>query len=532
MKLLDQNAKKIMEGCKERARDVGLNFDDNTLEYVVTNRDMLELNPKIFIPTMYDYWVHDVGAFAAKKEYEIYPNNPFETVINGRPAMSFYNDNNPDWLNAMIFYHVLGHIDFFQNNKMFKNTWDRNFILEAESDKRYIENLRNKHGRKVDYVIEFSRSLDNLVGYFDDLNNKDPNLKKEKTKFDFYFNNFLQSNSDIEFTKEIERYNKCIKQNGKENGEDVFFGEVYRSHPGFNKMFEKYSIENSRKDIMEYIRDNSEFLNKSENEWMKGIMNVVRRTSLYFQPQIRTKILNEGWASYWHEHLFIRDERINGNEVKFSKINSSVLSFIQGNLNPYALGINLFKYVEELANKGKMGLEYEKNKDEHVRKTYNKKTGKGREHIFNIRENLSDHLFLNKYIDQDFVNKHKLYVMGERIGWDWGSWGFVKEYYIKSRKAEDYKKMVLDTLYHPPHVSIDKEKAKSESVLYLNHLDEGKPLLKQFIPAVLEGIQFLWGEEVKLETTLMSRNEEGNINKKRALYSIDKNKKIGIKEIK
>src|SRR5690349_1005577 len=60
MELISQHAKMIMEGCKERARDAGLRFQDETLEYIVTNRDMLELSPKAMIPTLYDYWVHDV----------------------------------------------------------------------------------------------------------------------------------------------------------------------------------------------------------------------------------------------------------------------------------------------------------------------------------------------------------------------------------------------------------------------------------------------------------------------------------------
>ncbi len=60
MELISQHAKKIMEGCKERAREAGLSFQDESLEYIVTNRDMLELSPKNMIPTLYDYWVQDV----------------------------------------------------------------------------------------------------------------------------------------------------------------------------------------------------------------------------------------------------------------------------------------------------------------------------------------------------------------------------------------------------------------------------------------------------------------------------------------
>ncbi|HPL02226.1 MAG TPA: SpoVR family protein, partial [Bacteroidales bacterium] len=102
MYLIDQHTKAIMEECKERARDAGLNFENETLEYIVTNRDLLDLSPKYMIPTLYDYWVNDIEVLQQYAKYKLYPSNPFETVINSRPAISFYNDNNPDWLNIMI----------------------------------------------------------------------------------------------------------------------------------------------------------------------------------------------------------------------------------------------------------------------------------------------------------------------------------------------------------------------------------------------------------------------------------------------
>ncbi len=81
MELVSQHAKKIMEGCKERARDAGLRFQDESLEYIVTNRDFLQLSPKNMIPTLYDYWVFDVDVLKEKGKYDLYPSNPYETVI-------------------------------------------------------------------------------------------------------------------------------------------------------------------------------------------------------------------------------------------------------------------------------------------------------------------------------------------------------------------------------------------------------------------------------------------------------------------
>ena len=204
MELIDQHTKKIMEGCKERAREAGLRFQDETLEYIVTNRDLLELSPKVMIPTLYDYWVHDVEVLKEKGKYELYPGNPYETVINTRPAISYYNDNNPDWLNVMIFYHVLAHIDFFQNNLFFRHTWDDDFTGQALSDKRAIALLRNENGRWADYVIEFARGIDNLVGYYSTLTQADRGPDTLHTrKLNYYFDVFLQSVKSIKISEYI-----------------------------------------------------------------------------------------------------------------------------------------------------------------------------------------------------------------------------------------------------------------------------------------------------------------------------------------
>ncbi len=505
MELINQHTKKIMEECKERAYDAGLRFEKETLEYIVSNRDLLELMPKGMIPTLYDYWVHDVEILQGKGKYELYPGNPYETVINTRPAISFYNDNNPDWLNVMIFYHVIAHIDFFQNNLFFKHTWDYDFTGSALSDKRLIAKLRSEKGKWVDYIIEFARGIDNLAGYYSELYRTNNQLKEDRSKIlDFYFDVFLQSVKKIkisDYIKEIERFNQYKKEHGK-HGEKTFFKDVAKKHPEFEAVFEKSKKEkkNSKADILQFIIDNSEFLNKEKNEWMKSVIEIVRKTSIFFQPQIRTKIMNEGWASYWHDKLFLQDDRIHGHEVDYARVNAWVTSLPRVGLNPYALGMRLFQYIEEMADKGKLSYDFEKTYDVNERKKYDSKTGKGKEFIFNLRDNLNDFMFINNYIDQDFVERHKLFVAGKKFNNDRMVW----QYYVKSRKAEDYRKMMTDVLYHPPFIDCRTEGSNNNSNngdLLLVHNFEGKPLVKDFISNTMIGIEYLWGAPVHLETS-------------------------------
>lgn len=500
MQLIDQHAKAIMEGCKERARDAGLSFDDESLEYVVTNRDLVELSPKVMIPTLYDYWVHDVEVLQGRGRYELYPHNPYETVINTRPAISFYNDNNPDWLNVMIFYHVLGHIDFFQNNLYFRHTWDDDFAGRALADKRAIARLRSEHGRWVDYVIEFARSMDNLVDYFGLISDEHRSAGGDwSSRLDWYLDVFLQDEKQVrvsDYVAEVERYNQCMRDGG---GEEEFFAEVARKYPEFQAMFEKAEQGDEPpavRDVMAFILDHSPLLAREENAWMKQVVQIVRDTSLYFQPQIRTKIMNEGWASYWHETLFMRDDRITGHEVDFARVNAAVTSMPRVGLNPYALGMRLFYFIEEAADKGRYSHRFLSMLDQHQRRKFDENTGTGRDYIFAVRENLNDFLFTSTFIEQDFVNRHKLFVADkvldeQRMVWQW---------YVKSRDAEQYKAMVQDSLYHPPHITVDLGRTQTGPLTLVHH-HEGKPLVQDFIQNTLLGMEYLWGDSVILETT-------------------------------
>ena len=517
-----------MEDCKVRASAAGLKIYGETLEYIITNENMIELNPKIMIPTLYDFWANDIEVIRDKWIYDVNPHNAYETAINTRPAISFYNDNNPDWLNSMIFYHVLGHHDFFQNNVFFRNTWNDDFCGEALADKRLISRIREEMGaekRWVDYVIEFARSADNLVGYYAELEDADktgtgPMSGLFSKRANFYFGEFLKQRyeekaADLKFYHdEVERFNSFQKQFGQKQGEDIFFEDFeFRSKfPEFMGVFQRRQKNEKVKsrDILHHLIEHSPFVNKDENKWMKDVISVIRKTSLYFQPQIRTKIINEGWASLWHERLFMADERMRSHEIDFADVNAKVLANPRVGLNPYFIGKSLLEFIEGLAEKGKLSYEYLLIRDTELRKRFEQKTEKdpGKKAMFEARRNFDDIALVNFLSDadfQDFVDKHRLFVAGSRINPEEG----VEEIYVKSRSGKEYRKILNKRLYHPPYVVINEKKTKGEE-FYLDHIFEGRSLVTQYIPQVLMGLSCLWGGIVKLETTELDADKQAS----------------------
>ncbi len=134
--------------------------------------------------------------------------------------------------------------------------------------------------------------------------------------------------------------------------------------------------------------------------------------------------------------------------------------------------------------------------DADARKKFDTGAATGRDFIFTVRENLCDYLFLKTYLDQDFIDRHKLFVAGKRLDQQRMVW----QYYVKSRKADDYQQMMLDSLYHPPVITVDQTKG-IEGSLYLAHTFEGKQLVREYIANTLMGIEYLWGSPVYLETS-------------------------------
>ena len=215
-----------------------------------------------------------------------------------------------------------------------------------------------------------------------------------------------------EYLKELDRYNETISQYGT-MAESVFFSSVAAKYPEFEAFFVKHRNTKERqapRDIIGFLEAHSPVLQKDENRWMITVMEIVRKTSLYFHPQIRTKIMNEGWASYWHDRLFLKDDRIKGNEVAYACVNAKVTSLPRVGLNPYALGMRLFAYIEETAAKGRFSYDFQRLTDRKERDDFDRKTDAGIGALFKVREDLNDFLFINTFIDQDFLDLHKIFV--------------------------------------------------------------------------------------------------------------------------
>lgn len=229
-----------------------------------------------------------------------------------------------------------------------------------------------------------------------------------------------------------------------------------------NTKYKNSILENNKEDLLGFIIEFSEL-----EEWEKNILRIVKRETEYFIPQIETKIMNEGWASYWHYNI-LKSLNLDPNfHIEFLKKHNDVVAPQVGGLNPYYIGFKIFQDIE---------------------KRY------GREKIFEVRALERDSSFLRKYLTEDLCRELNLYQYVKR------SFDYVIE---EVSDKEGYKKIrntlaATCGLYSMPVirvVELEKDKA-----LVLEHTFDGRELELEYAKETLKYIRSLWGKAVKLKT--------------------------------
>ena len=108
-------------------------------------------------------------------------------------------------------------------------------------------------------------------------------------------------------------------------------------------------------------------------EWQRETLSMLREEAYYFLPQAQTKIMNEGWASFWHSKILTQKALQDIDIVDFADHHSATLATQPGQINPYKLGIEIYRDIEERWNRGQFGREYEECDDIEHKKKWDKK---------------------------------------------------------------------------------------------------------------------------------------------------------------
>lgn len=445
---------RAIEEITEIAQGFGLDF--YPMRYEICPADIIYTFGAYGMPTRFSHWSFGKQFHKMKLHYDLGLSKIYELVINSNPCYAFLLDSNSLIQNKLIVAHVLAHCDFFKNNVRFQNT-KRDMVESMASTAERIRRYEIQYGKKE--VEEF---LDAVLAIEEHI---DPSLLRNSLSWE------LNEEEEIEVNeKPSTPYDDLWELDKKD-----------KKKPVVKKKRNKFPPQ-PEKDLLLFIIQYSREL----SEWQRDIMTMIREEMLYFWPQLETKIMNEGWASYWHQRILREMDLTSDEAIEFAKLNANVVQPSRTSINPYYLGLKIFEDIEE---------RYNNPTEEMLKRGFQK--GKGREKIFEVRELESDISFLRNYLTKDLVLREDMYLF-QKQG---------KEYKIVDRDWENVRDQLVNMRVNGgfPYITVNDGDYMRNGELYLKHWYEGIELDIKYLEKVLPYIYKLWGRTVHMETVVENK---------------------------
>lgn len=442
---------RAIEEITEIAEGFGLDF--YPMRYEICPADIIYTFGAYGMPTRFSHWSFGKQFFKMKLHYDLGLSKIYELVINSNPCYAFLLDSNSLIQNKLIVAHVLAHCDFFKNNVRFKNT-KRDMVESMAATAERIRQYEIEYGRQ-----EVESFLDAVLAIEEHI---DPSLVRSTLEWTL---------DDVEYEEEEPVQSTPY--------DDLWYLENRnKPKPKKRKRMKKFPPQ-PEKDVLLFIIQYSREL----EEWQRDIMTMIREEMLYFWPQLETKIMNEGWASFWHQRILREMDLTSEEALEFAKLNAGVVQPSKTSINPYYLGLKIFEDIEERYN----------NPTEEMKKL-GVKPGSGREKIFEVREIESDQSFLRNYLTKELVMREDMYLF-QKQG---------REYKIVDKNWENVRDQLVNMRINGgfPYITVNDGDYLKNGELYLKHHYEGIELDLKYLEKVLPYIYQLWGRNVYLETVV------------------------------
>lgn len=482
----------LQEKIERIAADEGLDFFPTIFEMLPYNQ-INEVAAYGGFPTRYPHWRFGMEYEQLAKSTEYGLSKIYELVINNNPAIAYLLEGNSLTDQKLVMCHVYGHVDFFKNNFSFRST-----DLDASGpvvdpvvggagynpDRKWVDKMAN-HGSivrriidrqgidKVEELVDYCLSLENLIDPWS------PFILRHRPQ---------KEDDDEPVAVEVPRLK------AKEYMESFINPEDYLEEQR-RKLEEKQRQDKGRfprervQDVLGFLIEHAPL-----ERWERAILTIIRDEAYYFLPQMQTKIMNEGWASYWHSKLMTEKVCDSSEIVDYAENNAAVMATSGPRLNPYKLGVELFRSVEERWNRGQFGAEWESIDSLDHKTNWDRRLGLGRKKIFEVRALYNDVTFIDEFLTPEFAMQHKLF------SFEWSPRN--ERYEIATRQFQQVKEKLLSQLTNMgnPFLYVEDANYENRGELLLVHEHRGIDLRTDYSREAMRALHRLWKRPVVVRT--------------------------------
>lgn len=473
---LERERKKI---CKV-AQDYGLDFFETIFE-IVSYDHINQFAAYGGFPVRYPHWKFGMEYEHLSKSYEYGLSKIYEMVINNDPCYAYLMEGNLMMDQKLVMAHVYGHCDFFKNNVWFTKT-NRKMMDQMANHATRIRRYIDRYGYDtVENFIDVCLSLENLI----DRHSRaaEVNISRQALENPELLKNKSQSDSillktDRSYMRDYINPPEFVRaQRQKMQEEAVRLKQRFPPRP--------------EKDVLNFLLHFAQL-----DEWQQDVLSIIREEAYYFAPQGMTKTMNEGWASYWHSKIMTQHILTDSEIIDFADHHSGTMAMQPGGYNPYKIGIELLKDIEERWDKGQFGREWEHCDDIREKKQWDRKLGLGRQKIFEVRKIYNDVTFIEEFLTEDFCVRNKFFVYRFNKN--------TQRFEIDTRDFKAIKARLLFQLtnFGQPIIRVEDANFSNRGELLLSHLYEGIDLQPDFMSQTMRNVFKLWGRPVALVTVM------------------------------
>jgi stage V sporulation protein R len=468
-----------MARIKATAREEGLDF----FEVVFERLDFDTMNQIAAyggFPVRYAHWRWGMEYEKLRKRDAYGLGRIYEMVINNDPCYAYLQESNSITDQKLVMAHVYAHSDFFKNNFWFSKT-NRKMMDEMANHAARVARHIDRHGREeVERFLDDCLAIEHLIDAHSVFVRREEEgrgggggegargFEPEKFPAKSYMDPFINPAGEMARQREEE-----AQRRAREKG--------------------RFPAQATR-DVLLFVMRHGRLA-----EWQQDVLGIVRDEAYYFAPQGMTKVMNEGWATYWHSKLmtehFLEDAEI----VDYAEQHAGVVHMPAGGFNPYKIGVELFKDIERRWDRGQHGAGWERLEGIGARERHDDGSKKGREKIFEVRRIYNDVSFIDEFLTPEFVERHRMYQhrRDPRTG----------ELRVVSRDFGIVKQTLLYQLTNmgQPFIYVVDGNYLNRGELYLAHRFSGLEVEAGKAGEVLRALRRLWGRPVHLQARV---NEE------------------------
>lgn len=313
------------------AKSFKLDTYPNQIE-VISAEQMMDCYASVGMPINYHHWSYGKHFIGVEKSYQRGEMGlAYELVINSNPCISYLMEENTMAMQALVIAHACyGHNSFFKNNYLFKMWTSADAIVDyLVFARRYITECEERYG--IDEVETTLDACHALMNYGVDRYKHPSGLSLQEEK---------------------------IRQQNREQYLQTQINELWRTIPRSKAAMdaeEKQRFpDEPQENILYFIEKNAPLL----QAWQREIVRIVRKIAQYFYPQGQTKVMNEGWASFWHYTLMhaLYDERLVTDEFMLEILQNHTNVIRQppynsphySGINPYTLGYHMWQDIRRM----------------------------------------------------------------------------------------------------------------------------------------------------------------------------------------